>query len=132
MVYKLKYFIKKIPVVSRPKFINDLFEGMSVWSNDHTAFESSNNPDMMDSVLRPIYLHISGLPDLVNDYMNALTARQRIKCKDFLLRVNGRRMSGEMDTSLGNALVNLICIMYVLYSKGMSLEEMKIIIEGDD
>ena len=47
VVYKLKYFIKKIPVVSRPKFINDLFEGMSVWSNDHTAFESSNNPDMM-------------------------------------------------------------------------------------
>lgn len=132
VVYKLKYFIKKIPVVSRPKFINDLFEGMSVWSNDHTAFESSNNPDMMDSVLRPIYLHISRLPDLVYDYMNALTARQRIKCKDFLLRVNGRRMSGEMDTSLGNALVNLICIMYVLYSKGMSLEEMKIIIEGDD
>ena len=41
-------------------------------------------------------------------------------------------MSGEMDTSLGNALVNLICIMYVLHSKGMSLEEMKIIIEGDD
>jgi hypothetical protein len=132
VVYKLKYFIKKVPVTQRPKYLKKLFDGIPVKANDHSAFESSNCPGMMNAILRPIYSHISGLPDMVNDYMDALTGRQRIKCKDFTLSILGRRMSGEMDTSLGNALVNLICIMFVLYNKGIPLDAMTMIIEGDD
>jgi len=133
VVYKLKYFIKSIPVINRPKFIYEMFGEDLVYTNDHSAFESSNNPELMNAILRPIYLHIaSEYGDLVDDYMDALTARQIIKARDYVANTRGRRMSGEMDTSLGNGLVNLLTIMYVMHLHGLTLEEMIIIIEGDD
>jgi len=133
VVYKLQYFIKSVPVTQRPKYIHEFFGEDDVYSNDHSAYESSNNPYMMNSVLRPIYEHIaSSHLDLVNDYMNALTSEQYIKATEYTAKTFGRRMSGEMDTSLGNGLVNLATIMYVLWSHGAKLDDIKVIVEGDD
>jgi len=58
------------------------------------------------------------------------------KCvyKYFTITVLFKRMSGDMNTSLGNGIVNLICISYVVWTKGESIlwAHHHIIIEGDD
>jgi hypothetical protein len=53
----------------------------------------------------------------------------------FNASVPGVRMSGEMDTSLGNGWCNLVLFMYVLWGKGVNLTDLVDIcgfVEGDD
>lgn len=134
IAYKILPFIKNVPVVERAAFINKLFQNLRVYLNDCTAFESSSHPSLMRNVLLPIYQHCSNheYDEYVSDYIEALCGINKIKCSDYKMLVNGRRMSGEMDTSLGNGLINLVIICYVFWKKGGSLSDLLIIIEGDD
>jgi hypothetical protein len=63
-------------------------------------------------------------------YDNALIGTNRIDFKWFTVKVEAKRMSGEMNTSLGNGFSNLMFFLYVC--KKMRILSPVGVVEGDD
>jgi hypothetical protein len=90
---------------------------------DHTAFESTVRSEIFLEWIAPIY-RLWGIPEL---YIRIIAGWQHIHHKSGRMRVKGGTMSGEMDTSLRNGLVNHLLMLAVPGSSGMDW-----LIEGDD
>ena len=120
VAYKLKFFIKRVPVSERATFIKEVFGiDEDIFSNDFTAFESSSHVKLIRAILQPIYSHIAkDWLDEVEEYIDVLSSTNFIRCRDYFMKVLGRRMSGEMDTSLGNGLLNIVILCYIHYLEG--------------
>lgn len=135
-VFSLPYFIKKVPVADRPKFIEDFFGNMSdyVVTTDHSKFEAHFTNLMMSNCEFRLYKymtrHIQGGAewfDLVRTAqggVNIIGSKNKVavKCK-------ARRMSGEMCTSLGNGFTNL---MLILFHAQLNSLRVTCVVEGDD
>lgn len=134
VVYKHPAFIKKIPVADRPAYIEKKIgrEGAKYFWGDFTAFESHFTPEILRSVEFILYRHmVKYLPDR-RDFLKLLdvvAGTNFCVYKWFTVRCEGRRMSGEMNTSLGNGFVNLCLLSYLFSVYG---EEAQIVVEGDD
>ncbi len=61
-----------------------------------------------------------------------MTGMNICEFRDFWTAVFATRMSGEMCTSLGNGFANLMANLFIHYEKGADIEEVPIVIEGDD
>jgi len=123
-------FIKHVPVPERPALISKLAEyhDWKCRATDYTAFESSISSSIMqvcecalykfcfpnDPIMEHICNTISG--------MNVMRTRTGIK-----VQVRGRRMSGDMCTSLGNGFTNLMLASFIA-GKGNIVGY----VEGDD
>jgi len=133
-VFKLKWFIKYIPVLDRPKA---LFErlyrvGATYYSSDFTSFESLFTPELMEAVEMQLYRYMTvNLPDrqVFYECLEMIKGRNNIGNKWFQTTVDGTRMSGEMNTSLGNGFANLMFWLFLCEEKGASCEGF---VEGDD
>lgn len=130
-VYGLPEFIKHVPVPDRPALISALRKaGMRYYATDFTAFESHFIPKFMDVCEVLLYRHCLGnTPDA--DFLcsvitgpNSMHTRTGVHC-----RVRGRRMSGDMCTSLGNGFTNLMLAKYVAHLSGGTVAGF---VEGDD
>lgn len=67
---------------------------------------------------------------VLQDFKNVVAGVNTIKFPDMTIKVDATRMSGEMNTSLGNGLVNLIIINFIceeLYGADVAA-----VVEGDD
>jgi len=134
-VYKyFKAFIKHVPVKDRPKLIADLDKhvGWYKLATDWTSCEKHFKKDVMDALEWPLYRHLFAdfnQDDI--DFMHAvLTGKNKIVHNKWLkMVVNATRMSGEMNTSLGNGWANLMVFAYIVESKGGKWEGY---VEGDD
>jgi hypothetical protein len=94
-----------------------------VYVLDHTAFESTVSSVVMQYLILPIYRRAQ-----VPEWMLAvIVGWQHIHNQAGRMRVRGGTMSGEMDTSLRNGLVNHILMLYV--TRGTDADWL---IEGDD
>lgn len=141
-VCKLKWFIKYVPVSQRPAVLQDILEtpGMQYACTDYTSFEAQFVPQIMRALERPLYKRMSENHPEQDGFMrifdNVLTGVNHLNvCKMFKATVPGVRMSGEMDTSLANGWCNLVLFMYVLWDKGVRLQDLvsiKGFVEGDD
>lgn len=141
-VCKLPWFIKYIPVSQRPATLQDVLEtpGMQYACTDYTSFEAQFIPSILRALELPMYKIMSKnycdqsvFLKLFNDVL-AGTNDLNV-CKMFSAKVPGVRMSGEMDTSLGNGWCNLVLFMYVLWDKGVPFKDLFHIrgfVEGDD
>jgi hypothetical protein len=132
-VYKFKYFIKHVPVRDRPKFVYDrlYLHNATYISTDYTAFESHFTKDMMESCEFILYRHMyrflpnKGFYDYCLDVLSGLNI---VKFKWITTKFEARRMSGEMNTSLGNGFTNLMVFLFLNRADPGA----DCVIEGDD
>lgn len=127
--------IKDVPVKDRPGYISEILEipGGKYISTDYTAFESHFTRDIMHNVEFVFYKYmLQNVPDkkyfyrLLDEY---LAGRNNCQFKRFNLKIDATRMSGEMNTSLGNTFSNLILMLYICEKKHITVDG---VVEGDD
>lgn len=134
-VFKLPYFIKKIPVAQRPEYITNLLSriGAKYFEGDFTAYESHFVREIMEAVEFPLYdhmvEHLAGGKEWMRLVRRSIGGKNHCVFKWFTVDVQATRMSGEMNTSLGNGFTNLMLLLFLFHKLG---EEVTPIVEGDD
>jgi len=134
---KLEEFIKYVPVVDRPRVVSERLQrvGGRYFSSDYSSFEAHFTKQLMENCEFVMYKYMTEELDQVQKdnlqiIMNILSGDNQIYLKDIKISLNSKRMSGEMNTSLGNGFSNLMINMYVaeLHNCG----KITIFVEGDD
>lgn len=131
-LYELPYFIKHVPVPERPALIRSLKRaGRRYYENDYSAFESHFTPDFLHDCELVLYRHaLSRYPELADIICSTIAGTNRLRTKAGVrLDIKGRRMSGDMCTSLGNGFSNLMLALFIAQEQGGNLEGF---VEGDD
>lgn len=133
-VFKVKHFIKHVPIDERPKYIQEMCNmvGVPTAMTDATAYESSFTPEVM-SVERELYAYMTEhLPD-GREFMDAFDAiimgDNTCWFKYFRVVIKAIRMSGEMNTSLGNGFMNLMLLLFIAQELKFTVNP---VVEGDD
>jgi len=135
-VFKLKWFIKYVPVSDRARHIQETMEvpGAKYIYTDYTAFESSFSREFMDACEFELYRFMTGSMPHAKHWCNimeeAILGGQILNFKEFSARINARRQSGEMCTSLGNGFSNLMIMLFACSEQGMT--NIVGFVEGDD
>jgi len=132
-------FIKYVPVHQRPQYIIDLLHKLAVKfkSSDYTSFEAHFNAQIMKDCEMQLFEHmlqnVDNGPKMIEFIRYAKYINPNM-CffKDFLIKVTGKRMSGEMDTSLSNGFSNLMFLLYSAEVHGIDPDNVLVVIEGDD
>jgi len=135
-LFVLDCFIKKIPKKDRPEFIVNKLKkmGMLYMCTDYTSFESLFTTDMQDDCEFELYRYMSSknyyMQRICKMLFQVLAGDNVCGNKYFKVAVDAKRMSGEMNTSLGNGFSNLMFTLFALdyYKIGSS----GIVVEGDD
>jgi len=135
-IFKHKAFIKKIAVADRPNYVRENLErvGYKYGCADYTAFESHFRKEIMGSLEFVVYDYmLQYLPEGAKfmDIVRSCIGGQNVcEFKSFTVLLNASRMSGEMNTSLGNGLSNLILLSYLFHKLG--IDDVPVVVEGDD
>lgn len=138
LLFENGHFIKKVPVCDRPSYIENRFcgfvdSGCHILGTDYTAFESHFTPKLMKEIEFQLYEHslkfYRDKDRFINYIKRALLGVNHCSFKDLTARVRSKRMSGEMNTSLGNGFVNLMVFKFLNYKYG---NESDCLVEGDD
>jgi hypothetical protein len=124
-VFHMKYpgldvgpLIKLTPVADRPVVLRDLLiKGRNFSVTDYTSFECHFNDQIMESIEFQVYKYmVQNLPhgeQFINLLRDSMTKSNVLHNKWFKMNLGtAKRMSGEMNTSLGNGLGNLILTLY--------------------
>jgi len=134
-VFKLDWFIKYVPVIDRARHIVDNLSqsGCRIASTDYSSFETHFTRQAMESCEFQLYEYMTQyLPDKQWMYLvrNIIGGKNHCEFKNIYVDVEATRMSGEMNTSLGNGFANLMIMLYTLNRIGA--KSIKGRIEGDD
>lgn len=131
IVYELPEFIKHIPVPDRPSRIAELKQaGRRYFATDFTAFESHFTPEVLDVCECELYRHCLRDDRDAQFLCRVIMGENKMRTRTGVrASVNGRRMSGDMCTSLGNGFTNLMLALYIATVKGGTLTGF---VEGDD
>lgn len=136
VLYSRPEFIKHVPVADRPKYIMDLLDkaGCKYSVTDYTAFESLFVKEIMESCEFQLYDFMTqNLPNH-EEFMylchRVLGGQNVCTFKHFVLYTEATRMSGEMNTSLGNGFSNLMFMLFICSMKGCT--DVVGVVEGDD
>lgn len=130
-------FIKKIPLPDRPQYILDncYVVGEENISSDFTSFEAHFEKErMLDCEMELVYHMVQHLP--AGRSFCRLVERAKIEVpnhivfKNFWIKIKGKRMSGEMDTSLSNGFSNLMMLKFLCKKNGNTQNFFAV--EGDD
>jgi len=135
-LFKLPYFIKKVPKDERPNYIYNL-----IYSNNHkyqttdfTSYESLFTTDLMDDCEFELYRYMASKNAkarwICQILFSVLAGDNRVVNKFFTLGVHAKRMSGEMNTSLGNGFSNLMFLLFAVFEYKISMSG--VVVEGDD
>jgi len=139
---QLPEVIKTVPVEDRPSFLDELFGSFDVLvsSKDFTSFEAHFLAWIME-IEAECYEYVFGnysqyhhvikfMNYICGSYISGSYKLNALSMKRWgSLLVRAKRMSGEMNTSLGNTLMNLMVIRFIAWKKKASV---KCIVEGDD
>jgi hypothetical protein len=134
-VFKLKFFIKKVPMHKRMEFIRDVFDHPfdSIICTDFTQFEAHFTKKLFESVEFELYEYMtSQLPEhnkfmrLINEFIGGFNF---CTMADITYEIEATRMSGEMCTSLGNGFSNLMFIKFICHELKSRCRG---VAEGDD
>jgi len=136
-LFSLPWFIKKIPIDQRPDYILDMLHEVGTWymTTDYTSFEAHFDAKMMTDCEMRLYRHMTQYLPEGHRFMTTLIhvlakCKNHIAFKNFSVEIQGKRMSGEMNTSLGNGFSNLMFMLYLTECNGN--ENVRGVIEGDD
>jgi len=135
-VYKLPFFRKHVPVRDLPKYIMENTDATGCFlSTDHTSFESHVISKIQKCIEWEVYKYMLKRLPRSNEILTYIHDGQMGKqtCVTKLgvsvIMPDGCRMSGDMTTSLGNGLTNLIVYNTICRKKKISS---KGVVEGDD
>lgn len=135
-LFKDKNFIKKIPHPERPEFIKNLLDRYKYkFGTDFSQFEAT----FVQQILRlqnDIYLWtLQKCPKwraFFEELFRVTEGENIIECIYFVFKLLAKRMSGEMDTSSGNGLMNMLYTSFILEKAGNKRGEYASVFEGDD
>lgn len=135
IVYSLPFFAKHLTPDQKVERLDRILSRAAcrVHVLDYTAYESHFTPDVMAicefSLLCWIFQFVPGFHLLMAMCVFIIGRQNVIKLVGFTFRVFAR-MSGEMDTSLGNGFTNLMIILTICRMSGNS--DVDCMVEGDD
>jgi hypothetical protein len=134
-VFKLKWFVKFIPVADRATYIKEYVdaEGSLFIATDYTSLEASLVSQMMMCAEIQLYTYMLGETSRAGDIpilVDALTSLQHCRASGMLVTTFAR-MSGDMCTSLGNGFTNLMLQFFIAKECGWDLPLVGVV-EGDD
>lgn len=131
-VCKLKYFAKYVPVVDRARVMHERLSKLPgpYYVTDYTSFESSFVPAVVQKIECILYNHmLKRIPEMARNICRQITGKHSCRFRDFTINVDGIRMSGDPNTSLGNGFSNLMLMLFNASKQGASLDGF---VEGDD
>jgi hypothetical protein len=134
-LFSLPYFIKKVPVSERPAYLlKKLGHGHRWMATDYSSFEALFTRELMLSCEFVLYEYMTQLlPDGPEWYAlikKVIAGENHIKNKYFEIFLEATRMSGEMNTSLGNSFSNLMFMLFL--SEECGATDVEGTVEGDD
>jgi len=135
-VFKLEWFIKTVPVQDRPAKMAEMLEkhGADYFCTDFTSMEAHFTAMMMELIEAELYTYMcKDHPEaayIMAQILSVLTGPQDISFNDVKMKCTATRMSGEMNTSLGNGFANLMLFLYMCDYKGCG--RVVGFVEGDD
>jgi len=134
-LFSSKWFIKKIPVPERPTaLLEKLGKYNNIFCTDFSQYESTF-VDFLMRVEHWIYrwsLEGHPLQKHFCDLFALMRQSNKIVFKLFDCVLDAKRMSGEMNTSCGNGLMNLLITFFNLERAGNDIEKCDAFFEGDD
>jgi len=126
-------FIKHVPMWKRIDYIERLCQrtGAVYKTTDYSSFECSFSSEFMECAELQFYAYmLRNYPDQMHNF-RLLTGWNRCTTKrGVYFKVKGRRMSGEMVTSLGNGISNMLLLSFISHEVGATLYGG--VVEGDD
>jgi len=133
LVFSRPEFIKKVPLHMRPAYMREVFFNRPgpYYETDYSKFESHFSKQILEALEFRLYRYMLA-PHFKEELMHiekALSGLNVCRYKNFTLKVRGKRMSGDMCTSLGNGFSNLMLAMYVAELVGGGFAG---VVEGDD
>ena len=135
-VFQLKWFIKKVPLVDRPAYIEEFVArlGAEYFATDYSSFEASFSKEVMEACEMQLYEYMSqfvaGGEEWYQMVHEALTGPQELRFRNVVVKTQATRMSGDMCTSLGNGFTNLMLMLFAGHE--LDLGELRAVFEGDD
>lgn len=135
-LFQMPWFIKKVPKNDRPAFIRSQVERVDAMylATDYSAFEAHFTKEIMEIVEFQMYEYMTkALPDgpaWFELVQRVIGGRNRCVNKNLTVEIDATRMSGEMNTSLGNSFSNLIFMLYAAECCGC--KDVRGVVEGDD
>lgn len=135
IIFSNKHFIKKIPISQRPDWIMNQFYGATdVFCTDFSSFEATFGRLMM-RVERMVYAWFldknKRRDEILKLIDRGIMSTNHMVYKWWKMSIECRRMSGEMNTSEGNGIMNLIMTLFLLGEQGNPVD-LAAIFEGDD
>lgn len=134
-LYEHPAFIKHVPVKDRAKYIDNMlrYDGARYVQTDYSSYEAHFTPILMESCEFTMYEHMMKKCEagkLALDVMRfVLQGENVVQNKFFHGIVEACRMSGEMNTSLGNGFSNLMLMNFQCVKLGVPCIG---VVEGDD
>jgi hypothetical protein len=131
VAYLIPEFVKHIPVKDRPAHIAALRQAnRHYFQTDFTCYESLFTPLLMTECECRLYRHVLSDDVEIDAVCRTLTGLNSMRTRTGVrATIRGRRMSGDMCTSLGNGFTNLMLAKYIAHCKGGSVTGF---VEGDD
>lgn len=135
IVFNDPWFIKRIPVKDRPNYIRErlMFDGAKILATDFSSFESSFRKQIMEACELELYTwmlsKVATFDRIMKTLRAAKTGKRKLRFRDFFVWLIATRMSGEMDTSLGNGFTNRMVNEFLAWEKGSTVVG---VVEGDD
>lgn len=131
-VFSLPWFIKHTPVPERAAKIAELIKaGARYFATDHTSFEAHMSDKFMKRCELYVYSYLlKNFPEVSKIITETIGGVNHGSTRlGVSYRVKGRRMSGDMCTSLGNGLTNILLWAFLCEEKNVDWEGY---VEGDD
>lgn len=132
VVFKLPWFIKYVPVPDRAALIAKLRTyGKTFLGTDFESYEAHMTPKIMKAVELQLYSYmLSNYPEVSKLICDTIAGSNHGRTRRGVgFRLKGRRMSGDMCTSLGNGFTNLMLWLYLAEIDGFDVAGY---VEGDD
>jgi len=134
-LFALEWFIKKIPVADRPAYImSRLGHGNLFMATDYSSFEALFVKDLMMSCEFQLYEYMTtelpGGKEWLKLITEVIAGNNVLYNKYFKTFIEATRMSGEMNTSLGNSFSNLMFMLFLAKRRGST--SVAGVVEGDD
>lgn len=123
-------FVKGLTPLERVEKIDRMFGNRDVYVTDYSAFETHFYPEMMRAVEMQVYkVLLYNRPDEM-ELVKVITGINRCVGRYHSFELPGVRMSGEMNTSVGNGISNFLFMQFACKKAGRRILNM--IVEGDD
>lgn len=134
IIFKKKWFIKKIPVNERPQAMKDKFgDNPNLFATDFSQFEATFVKQLMSIeliVYGYLLQHNPHKKEILDLIVKGMMSTNIIEFRKWTCKLLCKRMSGEMSTSVSNGIMNLLITHFLLEEAGNKYYDS--FFEGDD